>query len=246
MSVVGGIKKFFGFSPGLAASSAYDRWAGLYDHQPHNLMLHLDAIIFRSFLDNVNLSQRAVADIGCGTGRHWPSILGKNPARLAGYDVSHGMIRELKQKFPTAEVSAVGDDDLKNIPSGSFHLIISTLTIAHIRDPERAINAWCRIAKKNAEIILTDFHPELLSRGGRRTFTAGDKQLSIRNYIHPLSSIQEHFLKNGFRVVAKTERFIDQTVEKFYRQQDALHIYKKFIGSPLIYGIHLKRNHADQ
>ncbi len=74
---------------------AYDIWAGNYDAQPGNLMLHLDERLFSTLINGADVKGKHVADIGCGTGRQWPRIFGKQPAALTGFDVSGGMLKKL-------------------------------------------------------------------------------------------------------------------------------------------------------
>src|ERR1700744_3691506 len=86
-----------------APAAAYDIWALQYDHQPDNLMPALDQEICSHFFDSVEMEKMTIADIGCGTGRHWAAILDRRPARLLGYDVSEGMLSILRQKHPGVE-----------------------------------------------------------------------------------------------------------------------------------------------
>ena len=53
---------------------AYDIWSHSYDAQPGNLVLDLDEMIFSTLLEDIDLEHKLVADIGCGTGRHWQKI----------------------------------------------------------------------------------------------------------------------------------------------------------------------------
>ena len=61
---------------------AYNIWAENYDSQPGNLMLDLDEQVFSELLTNTPIKNKHVADIGCGTGRHWNRIFGGVPATL--------------------------------------------------------------------------------------------------------------------------------------------------------------------
>ena len=56
---------------------AYDLWSENYDMQPGNLMLDLDEILFSKLLTTLEIKNKDIADIGCGTGRHWTKILKK-------------------------------------------------------------------------------------------------------------------------------------------------------------------------
>ena len=221
---------------------AYDLWSSDYDMQPGNLMLHLDKRLFESLIENVNIKGKQVADIGCGTGRQWPAILGKQPADLRGFDVSGGMLGKLKDKYPLADARRVKDNTFADIPDASFDIIVSTLTVAHIEDIEEALQAWCRILKPDSEIIITDFHPHTLAVGGKRTFKHNNTLIAIRNYIHPIFTIKDVLLKNNFHMVSQQEIKIDHSMKSFYENAKAMHVYEKYKGFPIIYGIHLKRN----
>src|SRR6187200_2372770 len=74
---------------------AYDLWAGSYDSQPGNLMLVLDEEVFSGLLGRINIKNSTIADVGCGTGRHWKQILDNEPKKLIGFDVSGEMLKIL-------------------------------------------------------------------------------------------------------------------------------------------------------
>jgi ubiquinone/menaquinone biosynthesis C-methylase UbiE len=223
------------------ASEAYDLWASSYDKQPENLMLHFDEAIFSELLTEVEIKNKKVADIGCGTGRHWNKILMNEPEQLEGLDVSNGMLEMLKEKFPTAKLSLIQNNLLTFIDDASFDVIISTLTIAHIQNIEEAIATWSRILKPSAEIIITDFHPSALAIGGKRTFTNDGQVITVTNYIHTVEKIKNLFIKYGFEVVGEEQRIIDEAVKHYYVHQKALDVFNRFYGVPMIYGLHLKR-----
>jgi ubiquinone/menaquinone biosynthesis C-methylase UbiE len=232
------------FSPSVKERDvveAYDLWAGSYDAQPGNLMLDLDEILVSHLLFFIDITNKNIADIGCGTGRHWPKLFGKKPASLTGFDVSPGMLDKLKGKFPEAEVHTIVDNNFLAVKDGVFDLVISTLTVAHIADIEEALEAWCRILRYQADIVITDFHPDALAFGGKRTFKHENKQIAVRNFVHPVGLIKKILLRNGFVIVNEEEKRVDETVAHYYTAQNAGHVYEKFKGFPVIYGIHFRR-----
>jgi len=119
---------------------AYDLWSEHYDSQPGNLMLDLDEILLSKLFDTVDLKSKHVADIGCGTGRHWAKILQKNPESLTGFDVSSGMLNKLGEKFPAAKTHVITDNNFSFVDDGTFDVILSTLTVAHIENIEEAVD----------------------------------------------------------------------------------------------------------
>ena len=220
---------------------AYNLWAENYDRQPGNLMLDLDNEIFTLLLAGIDLSHKQVADIGCGTGRHWNKVLACNPESLTGFDVSSGMLDRLQAKFPQANTQVITDNLFTGVADASYDIIISTLTVAHIEDIEQALQAWCRILKPDSDLIITDFHPDAIAFGGKRTFEHEKKQVAVQNYVHYVGEIKAILLKYGFNLVKMEERIVDGPVKHYYAAKNALPVYEKFKGSKIIYGMHLKR-----
>jgi ubiquinone/menaquinone biosynthesis C-methylase UbiE len=220
---------------------AYGIWAENYDSQPGNLMLDLDQIVFSNLLKGIDIRQKDVADIGCGTGRHWPAIFRKAPASLTGFDVSPGMLGKLKEKFHEANTHVITDNSFSAIPNAVYDVIVSTLTVAHIENIEEAINTWCRLLKPKGDIIITDFHPDALASGGQRTFKHKNGHIAVKNFSHATNIIKDILLKNGFTLVSEEEKKVDESVKHYYAAQNALHVYDQFKGFSIIYGIHFRR-----
>lgn len=223
------------------SADAYDLWSEDYDVQPGNLMLDLDEMLFPKLLDHAIVKNKSIADIGCGTGRHWTKILQMKPAGLIGFDVSEGMLNKLKTKFLSANTFKINDNLLSNVQDAAFDTIISTLTVAHIENIEQALLAWCRILKPSADVIITDFHPRLLAFGGKRTFRHHNERLAVKNYVHAVGTIKDLLYQKGFSLMQEEEIRIDETVKHYYADQSALSVYERFKGFPVIYGIHLRR-----
>ncbi|HEY0176280.1 MAG TPA: class I SAM-dependent methyltransferase [Pedobacter sp.] len=223
------------------SEEAYDLWAENYDAQPGNLMLDMDEEIFSGLLNGIDIRNKRVADIGCGTGRHWKKIFQLRPLTLTGFDVSSGMLNRLQEKFPEAYVSKITDNLFSTTADAAYDVIVSTLTVAHIKNIEEALQAWSRILKRNGELIITDFHPDALAVGGKRTFEHRTKQIEVQNYVHYVHDIEEILRRHDFHVVKREEKIVDEWVRHYYVAKNALPVYEKFKGSRIIYGLHLKR-----
>jgi ubiquinone/menaquinone biosynthesis C-methylase UbiE len=244
MGLVNLIKKVLGREKWTASSKAYDLWSASYDRQPGNLMLDLDEQVFEELFTEVEIQNLVVLDVGCGTGRHWPRLLQKKPARLLGFDSSPGMISRLKEKFPGAEAFVSSDHHLPGLADSTVHLLVSTLTIAHIESPEDYFREWFRVLAPGGFILLTDYHPAALEKGAKRTFQHQDQTIAIRNFVHPVNKIREMAGQLGLDEWRFTERIIDERVKRYYEEQNALHLYNSFSSVPIIYGILLKKQDA--
>jgi ubiquinone/menaquinone biosynthesis C-methylase UbiE len=228
----------------MEVEDAYNIWSSGYDDQPDNLMLALDEAVFNGLIAEVDFQHKIIADVGCGTGRHWKKIYAKLPARIIGYDVSEGMLRVLKEKFSEAETHQLKSNRLVKLENNSCDILISTLAIAHIRDIEDAFAEWSRVLKKDGHIIITDYHPDALSKGGNRTFRHNGKLIAVKNYIYPTEKIKDIADKLDFKFNAFIEKTIDERVKHYYEKQNAMKVYERFKGMQIIYGAHLTRKNA--
>ena len=221
--------------------AAYNRWAAAYDSQPGNLMLALDEELFSAFLDTVDIKNKIVVDVGCGTGRHWKKIMEKEPQQLIGYDVSAGMLQILKTKFPQAVTHRLSGNQLGLSSDNAADILISTLTIAHIKDVAAALQEWNRVLQPGGDIFITDYHPAILQKGGKRTFSHDNKTVSVKNYIHSIEKIKWFAAKLNWQIVRITEKRIDEEVKHFYENQGALKVFEMYNGMRVIYSIHFKK-----
>lgn len=225
-------------------AKAYDIWANSYDEQPDNLMLALDEILFSSMLSAIQLTNKTIADVGCGTGRHWKKLFEGEPKKLVGFDISPGMIEVLKKKYPEAETYLLQNNLLTQLENESCEVLISTLTIAHIENLQEALNEWCRVLKPGGDILITDFHPAALARGGKRTFKYEGKSIVLKNYIHSVHELRNAATTLNLTEVNFEENIIDSNAKPYYEKQNALKFFEQVKGTSIIYGIHFTKKHG--
>ena len=90
---------YFSHVKDSSPEAAYNLWANSYDSQPDNLMLALDEEIFFNLLTDIDIKNNIIADIGCGTGRHWKKLLADNPKKITGFDVSEEMLKHTESEI---------------------------------------------------------------------------------------------------------------------------------------------------
>jgi len=224
--------------------NAYNIWADTYDKEKDNLMLFYDNIILSKLTSQIELKGKVILDYGCGTGRNWSLFLKNEPDEIIGSDISSKMLEILKSKYESAKIYLIKNYKLPFLKNNQCDIIVSTLVIAHIKNNENLFAEWNRVLKKESDIIITDFHPTLLAKGGVRTFKHKNKSIAIENNIHTISEIEEQLSPYGFKTVSLIEKYIDEEVKHFYIKNNALNVYEKFKGTPFIYGILLSRRHA--
>jgi len=235
------LKKLFFKTRDTSPEQAYDLWAKAYDSQPDNLMLALDELVFAELLQQTTAEKKLVVDIGCGTGRHWKKIYDRHPEKLIGYDVSEGMLAMLAGKFPASVTYKLSGNKLHELADHAVDLVISTLTIAHIKNADEALQEWNRILKPGGHVIITDYHPTALQRGGKRTFKHDEKTISIVNHVHSIKELQAIAGQLHWQQLRLREKEIDDSVKPYYEKQHALAAFEQFKGVPIIYGILFKK-----
>jgi ubiquinone/menaquinone biosynthesis C-methylase UbiE len=221
---------------------AYNIWADTYDIEENNLMLFYDKIILGELISKVDLKGKVILDHGCGTGRNWPLFQKNEPEQIIGCDISSEMLARLKSKYENAKTYLIDDNRLPFLNNAQCDIIISTLVIAHVKKIKDLFAEWNRITKDSSDIIITDFHPALLSIGGSRTFKHFNKSITIKNFIHEITTIEKLLSSSGFKTVRVIEKKIDEEVKHFYVNRNALSVYDKFKNVPFIYGIHMSRS----
>ncbi|HUB60523.1 MAG TPA: class I SAM-dependent methyltransferase [Puia sp.] len=248
MPVINTLKQLFhpARQPESDPAEAYDIWAESYDNQPDNLMLALDEALCRELLATLPLTGRTIVDIGCGTGRHWPALFNGSPARVLGYDVSRGMLNCLQKKYPRAETNLLSGVTLTGLADNSCDVVLSTLTVAHLPDLAAALTEWNRVLKPGGDMLITDYHPTALAKGGQRTFRDGERLIAVRNHLYPVPRLLGIAYRLGLTEITLTERKIDETMRPWYEQQNSLPVFRRFLGIPIIYGLHLKKPDAAQ
>ena len=114
----------------------FDKGAESYDLKPGRLKLAQD--VARAIINEVNLSHDMdVLDFGCGTGL---VTLQLQPMvrTITGVDSSHGMLDVLKSKIKEQNLTSVKtefiDMEKGDTLKGSFHLILSSMTLHHVQD----------------------------------------------------------------------------------------------------------------
>lgn len=140
----------------------FDAVAATWDEQPRRVKLGAD--ITRAISAEVPLNKDMdVMDFGCGTG-----LLTLNLAPLVrsitGVDSSRGMLDVLGKKVESAVIPNVRmqfvDMDKGDELKGSYDLIVSNMTMHHIKDVGTLIRQFYRLLKPSGSLCITDMDPD--------------------------------------------------------------------------------------
>jgi ubiquinone/menaquinone biosynthesis C-methylase UbiE len=140
----------------------FDREASTWDEVPARVKLASD--VAAAVSDEIVLtSNMDVLDFGCGTGL---LTLKLQPAvhSITGIDSSQGMIDVLKAKICKQNLSNVRtrylDTERGDILEGTYHLIVSGMTLHHVKEIRPLFDQFYRILAPSGYLCIADLDPD--------------------------------------------------------------------------------------
>ena len=113
----------------------------------------------------------AVADIGCGTGRHalrWAAA----GARVTALDFSKAMLQRARTKPGAEAVTFIHHDLAQPFPleSTAFDRVFCCLVLEHISELDRFFRELSRLCRPSGWVVISVMHPAMSLRGVQARF----------------------------------------------------------------------------
>jgi ubiquinone/menaquinone biosynthesis C-methylase UbiE len=170
----------------------FDKEATTWDEVPARVKLASD--IIAAISDEIVLtSNMDVLDFGCGTGlltlRLQPVV-----RSITGVDSSRGMIDVLKakidkQKLPNVKTLYLDNED-GDIPEGNYNLIVSGMTLHHVKDIGPLLDRFYSIVAPSGYLCIADLD---LDDGKFH-----DKNNGIFHFGFDREELRRYFMDAGF------------------------------------------------
>lgn len=210
----------------LSVREGYDRWAELYDGDGNPLCMLEEPHVDRLLGDVRGL---AIADIGCGTGRHALRLAGHG-AHVTAVDFSAGMLAKARAK-PGAEQVTWVEHDLTSelpLPARSFDRVVCALVVDHIPDLRGFFSELRRIAR--GPIIVSVMHPGMMLKGTQARFHDPQTGQEVRpeSVAHQISDYVMAAVRAGLTIDEMSEYFVEP--ELAARAPRA----EKYLGWPML------------
>src|ERR1700678_1614384 len=124
-------------------------------------------------------------DAACGTGR-FAEFLARRGHRVIGVDSSPDMLARARLRVPGAEFHLAGLDRLP-LPDDCVDVIVCALALDHVRRLDPVLAEFARVLRPGGDLVISDVHHELLTRGSAMTARGPDGQPWITaSYRHRL------------------------------------------------------------
>ena len=184
-------------APEEDVQGGYARWAGTYDATP-NPLIRLEQPVVREMIDHVPPGR--ALDAACGTGRHTQHLHSRGHD-VIGVDASAAMLEQARVAVPGAAFR-IGQLTALPVQSATMDLVVCALALTHCPDLEPPVDELARVLQRGGRLVLSDFHPLLVSLGGSAFFVGSDGRAGhVRSYTHSHSAYLRAFRRAGLEVV---------------------------------------------
>jgi len=145
----------------------------------------------------INIKNFNICDFGAGTGLITFNLF-EDAKSITAVDNSKGMLEELNNKINKANIKNINtlnlDIEKEGLPKNSYDLIISAMTMHHIKDTKKFINSLKNSLKKGGYLAISD----LLSEDG--TFHSRGNE-GVHHFGFDKDEIIKLFEDLGFEIV---------------------------------------------
>lgn len=171
-------------------AAAYNEWAETYDTD-ENRTRDLAGEVLRQV--NLNLSDRTIVEVGCGTGRNTEWLAGSQAgsANILALDFSEAMLARARARVADRRVQFIQHDVRVAWPvaEASADVVIAVLVLEHVDHLEVFFAEASRALKEGGELFICELHPLRQLSGAQAQFTSaqtGDRQL-VQAFLHNTS-----------------------------------------------------------
>lgn len=178
----------------------YDAVSKVYDQVREG-----DPEMVGHMLEGLMLGEKSMAlDVGCGTANNTVLVARATSWRIAGIDVSTGMLEKAHAKAPDLGLAQAAAEDLP-FRSSLFDFAFMTEVIHHLLDVDATLREILRVLKAGgASCIVTQSHNQIESRMTSRFFP-GSAMVDKKRY--PDIDVIERAMKHAGYVKVSSKRY---------------------------------------
>jgi malonyl-CoA O-methyltransferase len=180
---------------------------------------------------SVDVRNRRLLDVGCGIARRMTQARESGVALAVGVDLTPRMLAEARE----GELLAAADVRAIPVADESFDVVWCRLVLGHVPDLDAAYVELARVCARGGRIVVTDFHPDAVEAGHRRTFRGDDGVVrEIEHHVHTPREHRRAAARAGLTLVHCFDRVVGETVRGFYERAGRLDAYEQQRGLAVV------------
>lgn len=181
----------------VPVAKGYDLWAPSYDSSPNPLL----ALEERQLLPLLpDLTGKVVLDVACGTGRWLEKLLSRGTCSSVGVDLSSAMLEAARGKRGLRSCLIRADGLRLPLASEVVDFTLCSFAVAHFAELDPLARELARVTKPQAELFVSDVHPEAYAKGWQTAFRAGTAAVRITTFPHSVAEVGATFRTAGFEL----------------------------------------------
>ena len=214
----------------LRPAEAYALWAPRYAAE--TVISALEYVAVESL--GVELRGRRLLDVGCGIARRLTQARESGVALAVGVDLTPRMLAEARE----GELLAAADVRAIPVADATFDVVWCRLVLGHLSDLGSAYAELARVCERGGRVVVTDFHPDAVGAGHRRTFRDDEGVVrEIEHHVHTPRAHRRAAARAGLTLVQRFDRVVGETVRGFYERAARLDVYEQQRGLAVVLGL---------
>ena len=221
----------------LSPVEAYRLWASAWDSAASPI-IELERRYLLPWMQD--LYGKVLVDVGCGTGR-WMQFALRAGAKATGVDLSFEMLQQASYKPGMYGRLAVADLERLPLADSFADVALCTLTLGHCRNAAGALNELLRVARPGGRVMISDFHPEAVRNGWKRTFRLGEQTQEVESFPYEVDDIVAQAHAGGYKVEQLLELSFGAEEEHIFVEAGRADLFARASNLPAVLLVSLRR-----
>lgn len=214
----------------IAPLEAYQLWSETWDTDP-SAIVALEARYVSPWLSD--LEGKRVLDVSCGTGR-WLAYAQARGAVVFGTDLCREMLLRAAAKEALSGRLAIADARHLPLRSSCADVVLCALSLGHMRPMQAVLAEMASAVRPGGRLIVSDFHPDALERGWKRTFRSNGQSYEIETYPYTKQELIDRAHETGLVLEQALEPGFDEPERRIFDQAGKPDLFQHVRGVPAI------------
>jgi ubiquinone/menaquinone biosynthesis C-methylase UbiE len=214
----------------LSPLEAYRRWAPTWETDPSPIVA-LESRYLAPWL--TVLAGKVVADLSCGVGR-WLAYAQAQGANVLGFDLCREMLLEARKKPGVGACLALADTCRLPLADSCVDVAICALSLGHMPDLDSAVAELARIVRPGGAAVFSDFHPDAIRRGWKRTFRSEGQSYEIVTYPYTTARLIDCASHGGLVLQDLIEPCFGEPEQSIFERAGKPELFEQARGIPAV------------
>jgi malonyl-CoA O-methyltransferase len=214
----------------LPPLASYRLWSQTWETDP-SAIVALESRWLYPWL--TGLRGKVFLDLSCGAGR-WLVNGQAQGATVFGTDLCREMLIEAQRKTPLAGRLALADTCRLPFRDGTADVALCALSLGHMTPMESAVAELARVVRRGGFLIVTDFHPDALRRGWKRTFRSNGELYEVETHPYTTEQLIECVGREGLVLQELQEPGFDEPEREIFRVGGKQDLFEQVRSVPAV------------